>query len=677
MPDYLLPLAVIAIAYLVAPRRWLSGDHVRRPAVVVLIVLVWLVVGRYLWWRLTQTLPDPDAGLGEQTFAWVLLVIEMLIWIDTAILFLTLSRTRNNSSAADAGEARLRGLPNRDLPTVDVFIATYNEGLDVLEKTIIGATAIDWPKDRLQVCILDDGKRDWLRDYCAARGVTYFTREGNKDAKAGNINAAITRTSGDFFMVLDADFVPQPNFLYRAIGLFQDPKVGIVQIPHNFYNADPMQANLRMRRAMPDDQRLFFETIMVSRDGWDTAFCCGSNSITRRTAIEAVGGRLPGGSITEDMLLTLALLRKGFITRYLNERLALGLAPESLFAMYIQRARWARGAVQILFLREGPFGPGLRLHQRVMFIPLHWMTQPLMVGMTLLSPAICLWTGWTPLPNSSPWTITFFQLPALAATLGSLALLAPKGFFPVAALVHAALQAPRILPTVISTLIKPHGHVFKVTPKGLSAGAAVVDRIMIFAPAALIVITALGLLLNANINTRIVESNAQIPLLAFWSFVTMIVLSVVQAVAVAPRFPRQLDEERFRVEMGCSLDNGKRVETGQIRSISLTGARVLLADRTKPFAGCNEIRLRLERVGTIPARITRQGKGHADLEFELEDGPQRDTLIKALFAGAAQNPLSDTDGLRVTLALLARIFWVAGEKRQARAPLPAEAEKTA
>ena len=395
LPSFLIPLALVVAAALILPRSWMAGAKVKPWLLQLVICGIALVALRYLSWRVHDTLPMEGIASPEAVFAWSILAIEILVWIDTAILFLMVSRPRDNSKAADHGEARLRATGAKDLPSVDVFIATYNEDFDVLEKTIVGAQALDWPKDRLRICVLDDGKRDWLKKHCDARGIDYFTRDSNAHAKAGNINAAIARTDGEFFLVLDADFIPQENFLYRAMGLFEDPKVAIVQIPHSFYNPDPMQANLRLRKVLPDDQRLFFGTIMAGRDGWDAAFCCGSNSITRRSAMEEIGNKLPTGLITEDMLLTLALLRKGYVTRYLNERLAIGLAPESLSAMYVQRARWARGAVQILFLREGPFGPGLKLHERLMFIPLHWLAQPLVVLATLLTPAICLWTSWS------------------------------------------------------------------------------------------------------------------------------------------------------------------------------------------------------------------------------------------------------------------------------------------
>jgi cellulose synthase (UDP-forming) len=74
-----------------------------------------------------------------------------------------------------------------------------------------------------------------------------------------------------------------------------------------------MQVNLALRKTMPDDQRFFFEAIMPSRDGWNAAFCCGSNSVTKRAALREAGDGLPTGSITEDMLLTLKMRRQGYV----------------------------------------------------------------------------------------------------------------------------------------------------------------------------------------------------------------------------------------------------------------------------------------------------------------------------------------------------------------------------
>lgn len=113
--------------------------------------------------------------------------------------------------------------------------------------------------------------------------------------------------------------------------------------------SESIQSNLGVERVWPDEQRLFFEEMAASRDAWDCAFCCGSCSIMRRKSLDAIGG-FPTESITEDLLTTLAMLNKGYKTRYLNERLSLGLAAENLRGYFIQRSRWCRGGLQSLLL---------------------------------------------------------------------------------------------------------------------------------------------------------------------------------------------------------------------------------------------------------------------------------------------------------------------------------------
>jgi cellulose synthase (UDP-forming) len=150
---------------------------------------------------------------------------------------------------------------------------------------------------------------------------------------------------------------------------------------------------------------------MPSRDGWNAAFCCGSNSLTRRAALRSIGDVLPTESITEDMLFSITLLRNGYITRHLCERLAMGLAPEGLKALFVQRRRWARGAMQILYLAAGPLGRDLTLMQRLLFLPTHWLSQSLMLMLVIIVPLVFLWTGVLPLVNVTTEAILYYQLP--------------------------------------------------------------------------------------------------------------------------------------------------------------------------------------------------------------------------------------------------------------------------
>ncbi len=378
-------------------------------------------VGKYLHWRLMDTVLPAEGWTAHAIFIWTVFLLEAISWASAGILFLQLGRRTDRSADADGHEARLRATAPWALPVVDVLVCTYDEDRSVLERTVLGALALDWPRDRLRVHVLDDGRREWLQDWCAPRGAAWVTRPDNRHAKAGNLDHAFGLTSGEFILVLDADFVPRRDMLYRMMGFFQEPGIGIVQAPHSFFNYDPMQANLGLRGAMPNDQRFFFGDVMPGRDGWDCAFCCGSNGIIRRAALEDCGGAMPTECVTEDMLLTLVMLRRGWITRYLNERLAVGLAPESLAAFFVQRARWARGAMQMVFLRDGPLGPGLTPLQRLMFLPIHWPSQTIGRILSLGLPACYLLTGVLPMTSVSFEDVVGVQpprLPRVPARLG-------------------------------------------------------------------------------------------------------------------------------------------------------------------------------------------------------------------------------------------------------------------
>jgi cellulose synthase (UDP-forming) len=141
-----------------------------------------------------------------------------------------------------------------------VLICSYNEDREILERTIVGALAMDYANFR--VWMLDDSRRDWLKTLCSELGCHYLSRSDNAHAKAGNINHALKHIAAlpdppEFISILDADFVPTPHFLQRAMSLFHDPGVGVVQTPQHFVNPDPIQINLGAAKFWPDEQRYF------------------------------------------------------------------------------------------------------------------------------------------------------------------------------------------------------------------------------------------------------------------------------------------------------------------------------------------------------------------------------------------------------------------------------------
>ncbi|SEJ39442.1 cellulose synthase (UDP-forming) [Arthrobacter sp. yr096] len=169
--------------------------------------------------------------------------------------------------------------------TVDVFITTYNEPLDLVMTTALAAKDIRWPHS---TWILDDGDRPEMRQIAESNGIGYVTRGADwtpdmpRHAKAGNLNNALMVTSGEYLLILDADQIPEPDILDKTLGYFNDDRVALVQTPQYFINVpadDPLGSQAP----------LFYGPIQQGKDGWNAAFFCGSNAILRREALMQLG----------------------------------------------------------------------------------------------------------------------------------------------------------------------------------------------------------------------------------------------------------------------------------------------------------------------------------------------------------------------------------------------------
>ncbi|EEQ18942.1 Cellulose synthase catalytic subunit [UDP-forming] [Yersinia intermedia ATCC 29909] len=324
-----------------------------------LIVLSLTVSCRYLWWRYTETLnwDDPVSLvcglllLFAETYAWVVLVLGYFqtIW------------PLNRQPVAMPDDIN-------SWPTIDLMVPTYNEDLGVVKPTIYAALGIDWPKDKINIYILDDGNRPAFKAFAAEVGVHYIARPTHEHAKAGNINHALKQAHGEFVAIFDCDHVPTRSFLQLTLGwFFKDTRLGILQTPHHFFSPDPFERNLGRFRQTPNEGTLFYGLVQDGNDMWDATFFCGSCAVLRRSALDAVGG-IAVETVTEDAHTSLRMHRKGYSSAYIRIPQAAGLATESLSAHIGQRIRWARGMVQIFRLDNPLFGKGLRWVQRLCYV---------------------------------------------------------------------------------------------------------------------------------------------------------------------------------------------------------------------------------------------------------------------------------------------------------------------
>jgi len=278
------------------------------------------------------------------------------------------------------------------MPDVDVLIPVYNEPVDVVEPTV--ASAVRLRGGRVVVHLLDDAGRPELEELAARHGARYVHRPEHTGAKAGNLNYALERTSAPFVAVFDCDHVPAPAFLEETMGWMDDPGVAFVQTPQHYAN-DHVD---RLTAAAASQQALFFGGIARGKDGLGAMFCCGTNFVFRRAALDEAGG-FPEHSLTEDFELSLRLHERGWRSVYVNKVLAQGLGPEDMRSYVSQQQRWARGclsAIPAIIASDLP----ARLRMQYLFSSLFFLSGwTFALYMTI--PAIRIFTGAQPLDSAT------------------------------------------------------------------------------------------------------------------------------------------------------------------------------------------------------------------------------------------------------------------------------------
>jgi hypothetical protein len=296
-------------------------------------ILAIITSTRYIFWRTTQTLSFGTPF--EALFGTGLYLAELYAWVLLILGFL------QTTWPLERPVAEIEGDPET-WPTVDVYIPTYNESLDIVRNTVFAAMDMDYPHDRFKVFILDDGRRPEFRAFAREAGCGYITRDNNLHAKAGNLNAAMKKTEGELIAIFDCDHVPTRAFLQLTVAYFQkERKLALMQTPHFFYSPDPVQRNLATAKHMPGEGDLFYGPVQGGNDLWNATFFCGSCAVIRREALMETNG-FAGETVTEDAHTALKLQRTGWSTAYISARLSAGLATERLVLHIGQRIRWAR-----------------------------------------------------------------------------------------------------------------------------------------------------------------------------------------------------------------------------------------------------------------------------------------------------------------------------------------------
>lgn len=370
------------------------------------------------------------------------------------------------------------------LPTVDIFIPTYNEPDEIIRITATAASQLDYPREKLRIYIIDDGgthaKRNhpdqgmsaWerhfrIREMADELGIGYITRETNHHAKAGNINHALQNTDGDLVLVLDCDHVPTRDFLQNTVGHFiADPKLFLVQTPHFFINPTPVEKSLNGIANPSGENDMFYRRIHPALNFWNASYFCGSAALLRRKYLMEVGG-ICGTTITEDAETAFQLHSRGYNSIYINKPMVCGLSPESYEDYVVQRSRWAQGMIQLILLNNPLKTKGLSLPQKIAYFnsSFFWFFGfPRFIY--FIAPASYLILGLN-IYHASWLQILSITVPYV------LSIYVVMDFFyagtrqPFFSEIYESVQSLFLMPAVISVLLNPRRPSFKVTPKGL------------------------------------------------------------------------------------------------------------------------------------------------------------------------------------------------------------------
>jgi cellulose synthase (UDP-forming) len=614
---------------------------------------------RYGYWRISTTIrffldPGSNWTLLDAFFIWCLIGAETYAF---AILFLGYMQT--------LWPLRRTPVPLPDdtdqWPSVDLLIPTYNEPLNVVRYTALAAMNIDWPADKLNVYILDDGRREEFRKFAEDAGIGYMTRDDNNHAKAGNINRALQRLDSPYVAIFDCDHVPTRSFMQVTLGWFlRDSKLAMLQTPHHFYSPDPFERNLSQFRVIPNEGELFYGIVQDGNDFWNATFFCGSCAVLRRTALDEIGG-IAVETVTEDAHTSLRMQMNGWNTAYINIPQAAGLATERLSGHVKQRIRWARGMIQIMRTDNPLFAKGLKLAQRICYFNAmsHFLyALPRLIFLT--APLIYLILGHTNVPGY--WAaILAYAFPHLVLSSMTNSRIQGQHRHSFWNEIYETVLAPYILLPTMLAIVNPKLGSFDVTAKGGVVNRTFFDQRIAQPFLLMIGMNIFGMLMAIPryFYIQLWPFNlfydgthpGTIVMNLIWVCFNMVILGVCVAVAWENQQRRQTVRVTMAVQADIQLPNGTKVQ-GVTADMSSGGAMIKVDHNFTAAAG-EFVKITfpvLDGEATLPATVI----------------GVRDNVLRAQF-----DPLTLQEEEALTMVLYSRAdTWLGwGESREADRPM--------
>jgi hypothetical protein len=382
-------IAVTTVAVRLWQRRW-SWMGAQLFSIVVFASVAYLVYAALISY--TSDLPFIVVALST-----VLLLVELfalLLTTSYAFEIVDVLSTRDPSF--------IRPMP-QSWPTVALQVATYNEPVDIVRRTLESLASVGYP--HLIVQVVDNNTKDpalWqpLQAICTQLGprFQFMHLENWPGYKAGALNEATRRLPPEVSIlgIIDADYVVAPNFLMAMVGHFEDPTVAFAQSSQNYRD----WTDNRYLRGLFFSFRYFFDVTMRARAHRNAIIFCGTMGLIRRSVLEEIGG-WSETCITEDAEASLRMLGRGYRGVYDRDAYGAGLMPLDFDGLKKQRYRWCLGGIQILrqwwreLLPVGRHQLKLTTAQRLhyLFGSLQWFGEPLTLLFTVLLLATALTTS--------------------------------------------------------------------------------------------------------------------------------------------------------------------------------------------------------------------------------------------------------------------------------------------
>ncbi len=546
--------------------NWRAGEYLH-------LFLVWLSIIttlRYLFYRASYTLNF--STWVSSLFTLLLFAAELYAIVTLLLTYFQTIRMRDRQPVSLAQSSE------QQLPSVDIYIPTYNEDIDIVRKTALTALAVDYPTHKRQVFVLDDGRKDLerrrlLQHMCDQLGCAMLTRPNNDHAKAGNINTALPRTPGELVLILDCDHIPSRQILQHTVGFFHNPKVSLVQTPHWFYNPDPFERNLLTQGRIPVGNELFYKLVQKGNDFWNATFFCGSAAVIRKTHLLEVGG-IAVETVTEDCHTSLRLHKLGYETVYYDKIMVAGLAPDTFSAYVGQQIRWARGMAQILRLEKPLFNGKLSLSQRLCYTS---STSHFFYGfprlMYAIAPVLYLLGGVNPIRGLGVETLAY-ALPHIILAMNA-NYIAQKGVrFSFWNEIFEYALAFRTGIVTFMALLNPSLGSFNVTAKGISVTKRSFDL-----QSSRVTVVLVGLLVCSLFAVPFwlivrPESQQAVIINALWCIFNLVMVSA--AMLVAFEQPQLRRAHRLQRQLQVTVCSAEHPLEGRTLDISESGARIQL-----------------------------------------------------------------------------------------------------